>query len=149
MPTVAAAHFILDLQTLFAVTVFIAVTGGLLSEPNTAPCHIIEAVNERIDEGGAAAEITVPPAAGQDGLSAKQEIRALFTATDGSPLSVKITMFQLADGRIGVGVYPTEASGTVLRWDDGPQEDPLVIYWAAPHCADDVCGAPCGHKGKS
>jgi len=30
VPTVAAAHFILDLQTLFAVTVFIAVTGGLL-----------------------------------------------------------------------------------------------------------------------
>ncbi len=30
MPTVAASHFILDLQTLFAVTVFISATGGLL-----------------------------------------------------------------------------------------------------------------------
>jgi hypothetical protein len=79
-------------------------------------------------------------------MAKDQEIRAVFTAADGSPLLVKITMFQLDDGRIGVGVYPTESNGVVLRWDDGPQDDPQVIYWAAPHCADDVCGSPCGHN---
>ena len=30
MPTIASSHFIIDLPTLFAVTVFISVTGGLL-----------------------------------------------------------------------------------------------------------------------
>jgi hypothetical protein len=30
VPTIVSSHFIIDLPTLFAVTVFISVTGGLL-----------------------------------------------------------------------------------------------------------------------
>jgi len=84
-------------------------------------------------------EIPVP-------FGAQRDIYAMFTAADGAPLPAQITLFQLADGRIGVGVYPIETKGTVLRWDRGPDADPSVIHWGAPHCDDDKCGSPCSHK---
>ena len=70
---------------------------------------------------------------------------AEFTHADGTAVRARITMFQLDDGRIGVGVYPAADRGTVLRWDQGTHADPAVIYWQAPHCVDDQCGSPCGH----
>jgi hypothetical protein len=45
-----------------------------------------------------------------------------------------------------VGVYPDETHGTVYRWDAGLDAAPTVIHWEAPHCADDECGSPCGHR---
>jgi hypothetical protein len=85
-----------------------------------------------------AAEITVA-----EGEPA--EIRVLFA---GASIEAKITLFELPGGTPGVGVYPTAASGAVLRWDHGPAADPRVVYWRAPHCGDDQCGSPCGHKRK-
>lgn len=84
-----------------------------------------------------------------DQITDSQDITALFSALDGSEMPVKVTLFQLGDA-IGVGVYPTKDNGVVLRWDDGPTADPRVIYWRAPHCADDECGSPCPHgRGRS
>ncbi len=90
--------------------------------------------------------IRVPHATCDGDGTARQEITALFTNPDGSELPVKVTLFQLAHGPIGVGVYPTAGNGAVLRWDDGPEAEPTLIHWQAPHCADDQCGAPCEHR---
>lgn len=76
----------------------------------------------------------------------RAEGTAVFTLPDGSALQAKVSLFMLEDGRIGAAVYPDPAHGAVLRWDDGPQADPRVIYWEAPHCADDECDSPCGHR---
>jgi hypothetical protein len=81
-----------------------------------------------------------------DGPSGGAQIIASYADAGGSPLEVKIILFQLGHA-IGVGVYPTDRNGTVLRWDHGPADDPSVIHWNAPHCADDQCGSPCGHEG--
>lgn len=70
----------------------------------------------------------------------------------GADLPVTITLFQGGDPRhMGVGVYTPGADGqpalgTVLRFDDGPDAGPRVIFWERPHCADDQCGEPCGHR---
>jgi hypothetical protein len=68
-----------------------------------------------------------------------------FPQPDGTVKQAKISLFTLEDGRIGVGVYPSKDRGAVLRWDDGPNADPRVIFWEAPHCPDDECGSVCGH----
>jgi hypothetical protein len=81
--------------------------------------------------------IAVPP--GRDG---KQEITAVFTAPDGSELPVRITMVQYGaelPGVFGVGVYPTERKGKFLRWEDGPEGEPVLIHW-------DLDGPPCGSR---
>ena len=85
----------------------------------------------------------VPP--GSDHPRCQVTATAEFTHTDGAATRARITLFQLDDGRIGAGVYPAADRGTVLRWDQGTHADPTVIYWQAPHCADDECGSPCGH----
>lgn len=54
---------------------------------------------------------------------------AEYTHADGTTTQVALTLFQLDDGRIGVGVYPTADRGTVLRWDDGTDEKPTVGQW--------------------
>lgn len=77
----------------------------------------------------------------------RAEAMAMFTRPDGTEATARISLFMLEDGRIGAGVYPSRDRGTVLRWDDGPDADPRVIFWEAPHCADDECGSPCGHGG--
>jgi hypothetical protein len=59
------------------------------------------------------------------------QVTAVFTAPDGTPFPVVVRLFQVG-AIFGVGVYPTDARGTVLRWHDGPHEDPHVIHWAAP-----------------
>ena len=59
-----------------------------------------------------------------------QQVTALFTAPDGTEFPVMVRLFQVG-AIFGVGVYPTETTGTVLRWHDGPHEDPHVIHWAA------------------
>ena len=84
-------------------------------------------------------------------LPLDQQISATFRAPDGTDLQVRITLFQVAGGPPGVGVYFCDgngdlARGTVLRWDAGPDADPTVIHWEAPHCADDECGKPCAHR---
>jgi hypothetical protein len=81
----------------------------------------------------------------------RRTIRAEFRNPGAGPdLPVKIDLFQLPDGRAGVGVYFTSEDGeplrgAVLRWDGGPVCDPVLIHWLAPHCKDDECGKPCGH----
>lgn len=76
----------------------------------------------------------------------RAEAVVMFDRPDGTAATARISLFMLENGRIGVGVYPTPERGTVLRWDDGPDADPRVIFWEAPHCADDDCGSPCGHR---
>lgn len=75
-----------------------------------------------------------------------QEITALFDSGTGVILPVRITLFQIAPGVIGAGVYPDDDHGTVLRWDGGSGAEPSVIHWQAPHCEDDRCGHPCRHR---
>lgn len=94
------------------------------------------AVTVGVPEGAIAGDQIVPC----------QDVIAAFTAPDGTPgHQVKVRLFQIGPV-IGVGVYPCGDRGVVLRWDDGPLEDPRVIYWQAPHCADDECGSPCSHE---
>ena len=50
------------------------------------------------------------------------------------PPGVKV--HYLPDGRLVVGIYPTERRGTVYRWDNGLDELPSVICW-------DLDGPPC------
>jgi hypothetical protein len=80
-----------------------------------------------------------------------QQTEAVFRAPDGTDLAARITLFQVAGGPPGVGVYFRDKGGNlvrgaVLRWDRGPDADPAVIYWEAPHCEDDQCDDPCGHE---
>lgn len=73
---------------------------------------------------------------------------ATFTRPDGTAAEARVTLFQIdGSGVIGVGVYPGPGdAGTVLRWDKGLGSAPSVVHWRAPHCADDQCGSPCGHR---
>jgi hypothetical protein len=66
-----------------------------------------------------------------DSEATQAQVIGRYTAPDGTPLEVRITLFQLGTA-IGVGVYPAPYTGAVLRWDQGPTEDPSIIYWAAP-----------------
>ena len=94
-------------------------------------------------------------AKGVEGIRAtspEQVITAIFRhPVTGEDLPVLVTLFQNEDLRLmGAGVYMAGRTGqpvrgTVLRWDAGPEEDPVIITWQAPHCADDECGSPCGH----
>ncbi len=77
--------------------------------------------------------------------SSEQEVTAVFSYR-GEDLPVRVRLFSLDCRAFGVGIYPAEDRGIVLRWDRGPDEDPAVIHWRAPHCPDDVCGSPCGHR---
>jgi hypothetical protein len=75
-----------------------------------------------------------------------------FRDPGGVELEARVTVFQVEEGPPGVGVYFLGGDGGVvrgwvLRWDDGPDADPVVVRWRAPHCADDRCGEPCGHGG--
>lgn len=89
----------------------------------------------------------------------RAEAMVMFGRPDGIGVAARLSLFMLEDGRIGIGVYPSPLigkgvhpspdRGTVLRWDDGPDAEPRVIAWEAPHCADDECGSPCGHQGGS
>lgn len=85
--------------------------------------------------------------------SPEQSLTAIFRDPEtGADLPVTITVFQGLNPRLmGVGVYvPGDDGkplmGTVLRWDEGTRADPRVIRWERPHCADDECGSPCGHR---
>lgn len=82
------------------------------------------------------------------GIAGKAIATAVITSSTGRVTEVGLSLFMLADGRIGAGVYPSPDRGAVLRWDRGVNEDPVFIKWQAPdpHCADDLCGAPCGHQ---
>jgi hypothetical protein len=68
-------------------------------------------------------------------IAAGQYVTLMFTAPDGSDLPVKVTFFQ-RDDVFGVGVYPTERRGEVLRWHDGPAQEPTAIHW-------NLDGPPC------
>lgn len=91
--------------------------------------------------------LAMQPDAGQPRCRVACDAR--FTAPDGAVTTAQVVLFQLDDGRVGVAVYPSAARGAVLRWDHGPATDPAVIYWQAPHCAEDQCGTPCGHQEAS
>jgi hypothetical protein len=82
-----------------------------------------------------------------------QVLTAIFRhPVTGEDLPVTIALFQGGDPRhMGVGVYVAgedgeDVRGIVLRWDRGVDEDPRIICWEAPHCADDECGKPCAHR---
>jgi hypothetical protein len=84
-----------------------------------------------------AERVTVPQGAATDnGVAPCRDITAVFAAPDGAELPVLVRLFQLGDV-IGVGVYPTERQGAVLRWDHGATARPTVIHW-------DLDGPPCG-----
>jgi hypothetical protein len=68
-----------------------------------------------------------------DQISPARLIKAVFD-TDGEP-TVTIRLFCVGDV-IGVGIYPSERKGIVLRWHDGPSQDPVIIHW-------DADGPPC------
>lgn len=94
------------------------------------------------------------PGAAMGEAPPEQVIDAVFwDAATGADVPVKIRLFQIDTGRVpfGAGVYMTDEAGepqrgTVLRWDNGPAADPVVIHWEAPHCADDDCGSLCSHR---
>lgn len=54
---------------------------------------------------------------------------AEYTHADGTATRVTITLFETRNGRIGIGVYPTADRGTVLRWDNGTDEEPTAVQW--------------------
>jgi hypothetical protein len=83
------------------------------------------------------------------------KIAAVFRdPADGSDLPVTITVFQLpavCGAQPGIGLYFNDEAGqrlrgAVLRWGRGPDADPTLIHWERPHCEDDECGSPCGHR---
>lgn len=65
---------------------------------------------------------------GDGGVEPCAEVLAIFRAPDGSDLPVKITLFQVG-AVFGVGVYPAERRGEVLRWHDGPEGKPRIVHW--------------------
>jgi hypothetical protein len=91
-------------------------------------------------------QIAVTPFAAVSGDEGQPYCKVTATVqftTAGTVTQGRITLFQLEDGRIGVGVYPGAGDhGTVLRWDDGPGARPTVITWRAPGHAGEECGSP-------
>lgn len=71
---------------------------------------------------------------------------ARYIHTDGTVTETRIVLFQTDDNRAGIGFYPEEDRGTVLRLDDGTKASPTVVPWRAPHCEEDDCGSPCRHR---
>jgi hypothetical protein len=74
----------------------------------------------------------------------------VVTQPGAEDIVIRVVLFTVdrPDGTttVGAGIYPVPDHGTVLRWDHGIAAEPRVIHWAAPHCADDECGSPCGHQ---
>ena len=90
------------------------------------------------------------------------ELTVIFTGPDGSEYPVTASFFQTRvngtgsagfgypGDSIGAGLYfrredGEKTHGTVMRWDFGPDAEPTVGQWQAPHCTEDECGSPCGH----
>lgn len=65
----------------------------------------------------------------------RAEAIAAFDLPDGTTETLRISLFMLEDGRIGIGAYPTRDRGAVMRWDNGPANDPRIIYWESPMTA--------------
>ena len=96
------------------------------------------AATSRITVDGEIEYLVVPQGVPDgDRISPDRTIKAVFD-TAGEPADVTIRLFCVGDV-IGVGVYPTDRNGVVLRWHDGPSEDARVIHWRAPESPGDVC----------
>src|ERR1039458_1938023 len=46
-----------------------------------------------------------------------------------TPAGPAVRVFWMADSVLCVGIYTTERTGTVYRWDNGPEAAPKVIRW--------------------
>lgn len=54
----------------------------------------------------------------------------LVIDTDPTPIP-GVKVYYLPDDVLVVAIYPDGTHGTVYRWEDGPDEPPVVIRWTA------------------